>query len=232
MWQDAHCAAFVRVVAVGARHALRVHAALQERPPFVDLVALLAVGLVQAFREQRRPVVIEEGAPRVVAAGDLPTSRVALRAHLDLAGSRARAAARGDAGLRNGNPRHAAPLVEQHGEALPRILRGLRARFRPGGVIRARPVAGLAADVELRPLRVEGVLRAVVALHEIGGVAVGAHVVPVLLAAGPVQLVAGAQLLLRIEVEPALSALRLGARIPRDGEGLEAATRELEEVLL
>ena len=46
--------AAVRVVAVAAGHARAVHPALQERAPDVDLVALLAVGVVQAGREQRR----------------------------------------------------------------------------------------------------------------------------------------------------------------------------------
>src|SRR5204862_5923360 len=43
----------VRVVAVGAAHAARVHLALQERAVGEDLVLLLTVGPVEPFGEQR-----------------------------------------------------------------------------------------------------------------------------------------------------------------------------------
>ena len=50
----------VRVVAVAARHAGRVHAALQERPVLVDLVVDLAVGVIEPRVEQRRQVRVHE----------------------------------------------------------------------------------------------------------------------------------------------------------------------------
>ena len=74
----------VRLVAVAAGHALRVHAAREERAPVVDLVALLAVGVIEAGRQQRRHVVIRERLAGVVAVGELAAARVALRADVDL----------------------------------------------------------------------------------------------------------------------------------------------------
>ena len=47
----------VRVVAIGAAHALRVHLALQKRSVLVDLVQDLPVGVVETLVEQRRAVV-------------------------------------------------------------------------------------------------------------------------------------------------------------------------------
>src|SRR5262249_27025022 len=61
----------VRLVAVAAGDAGRVHAALEERAPRVDFVALLPVGPVERRREQRRQVVIEERPARGVVRPDL-----------------------------------------------------------------------------------------------------------------------------------------------------------------
>jgi len=80
---------------------------------------------------------------------------------------------------------------------------------RPGDVARPRPVAGLAADVDVGPGGGVTVGLLVVVLAQVGRVAVGALVVPVLVDAGPVQRIAGLQLLIGIEVEPALPALVL-----------------------
>ena len=62
----AHCVALgaqlsaVRVVTIAARHAARLHPALQERPPDVHLIALLSVGMVQRSAEQCRAIVVEK----------------------------------------------------------------------------------------------------------------------------------------------------------------------------
>ena len=44
--------------------------------------------------------------------------------------------------------------------------------------------------------------------------------------------IAGPQMLAGIEVEPALAAFRLGARIPGDAEGLQPSAGHLDEILL
>ena len=57
----------------------------------------------------------------------------------------------------------------------------------PGNVTRALAVAGLATHTDLRPCRVELILGGVVVLVHVVVVAVGAHEIPVLRVAGPVQ---------------------------------------------
>ena len=92
--------------------------------------------------------------------------------------------------------------------------------------LRARPVARLAGDVELGPRGVVRSVVCVVALADVRRVALGAHVVPVL--AMPVQWrrSPGGDGLVRVEVEPALSALGLArARVPGERQGLPAAVR-------
>lgn len=79
---------------------------------------------------------------------------------------------------------------------------------------------------------VEGFGFGVVVLLQIGGVAVGALVVPVLVDAGPVQVVTGLELLLRVEVEPTLAAFLLRAAVPGNTEGLQAAAGKFDQVLL
>jgi len=178
----------VRVVAVAARHARAVHPALQERTPDEHLVALLAVGVIEARRQQRRQVVIHQRGASLPAFGDLRATRVAGTADFDLAAApelrRAlRVSARGI-----DLPRGAAPFVERNRQALRRVGRWLA--FRPGEMRGTRAVARLAADADLRPLRGERVLRGVVALAHVRGVTVGAHEVPVLRTLRPVQFVA------------------------------------------
>ena len=75
-------------------------------------------------------------------------------------------------------------------------------------------------------------LRGVVVLVHVGRVALGAHEVPVL--RGRVQCSGSvvSDVLLRIEVKPALAALRLRARIPGDRERLHAAVGRFDQVLL
>src|SRR4029453_6205015 len=99
-------------------------------------------------------------------------------------------------------------------------------------VPRARAVAALAAHADLRPGGGIAVLGRVVVLAKPGGVAVGAHEVPVVLRARPVQFVPGRDTLTGLEVEPALAALFPGARIPGHRERLQAAARQLYEILL
>src|SRR6476659_6072010 len=104
--------ATVRVVAVAAGDAVRVHPALQERAPDVDFVALLAVGVIERPPEQRRAIVIEERLTRRVTFENLAAARVALRTHLNfsLAGARTRS---DRLAIRAGSsPGHAAPFIQ------------------------------------------------------------------------------------------------------------------------
>ena len=89
----------VRVVAVRAGDAGRVHLALEERAVLVDLVLDLAVGEVEALLEERRPVRLQERLAVDVVVGDDRAPRVAPRAGLDLGARGAGDAALRDAGL-------------------------------------------------------------------------------------------------------------------------------------
>jgi hypothetical protein len=67
---------------------------------------------------------------------------------------------------------------------------------------------------------------------EIGGVALGALVVPGLVKARPVERSAGRELLLRVEVEPALPADVLRPTVPGKAQSLVAPAGKGDEVLL
>jgi hypothetical protein len=219
----------VRLVAVAAGHARVEHAALQERAPGEHFVALLAVGVIEPRVQQRRPIVIQERGACAVALGDLAAARMALRADLHLDVGRARRAAHEIAGRRVRLPARAAAFVEPDGQA-PRRVRGTR--LRQLDVHRSRPVARFAADGDLGIRGAERVRRRVVVLAHVGRMTVRAHEVPVLRAAGPVQLVAVVDAVVRIQVEPALPAPFARTRVPRDRQRLHAAVGELDQVLL
>ena len=88
----------VRVVAVSARDAGLVHAALQERTVFVNLVLLLAVGVIQMLVEQRRFVRLHEGTPGNVILRQRAAPCVTTRAGFELSGRLAGFVATRDAG--------------------------------------------------------------------------------------------------------------------------------------
>jgi len=67
----------MRIVAVGAGHARRIHPALQERPEFEDFVALLAIGVIEGRLEQRRMKSVKKTRDARGIVGELRASRVA-----------------------------------------------------------------------------------------------------------------------------------------------------------
>ena len=97
---------------------------------------------------------------------------------------------------------------------------------------RTGSVAGLAADRHLGVAGVVSACRVVVALADIRRVAVRAHEVPVLRALRPVQFVAMVEHFFGVLAEPALSAGLFRPRVPGDRHRLQAAARQLDEVLL
>ena len=105
-------------------------------------------------------------------------------------------------------------------------------RVGPGDVGGAGTVARLAGHVDLRPGGRIGVGGGIVVLAQLGRVAFRAHEIPGLVDAGPVQRVAGPEVPVGVEMEPALPALIFGPRIPRDAERLHPAVRERDQVLL
>src|ERR1700750_1027177 len=93
-------------------------------------------------------------------------------------------------------------------------------------------MTGLAADADLGPTRGKTVVRRVVVLLHAGGMALGAHEIPILIELGPMQDVVVADLLAGIEVEPALPAFVLWPRVPGDRQRLDAAVGKFDQVLL
>ncbi len=194
----------VRLVAMAAGDSARRHLALQEGADLEHLVLDLSVDEVEAILQQLRA----PGVVHALVGGVLPqphAARVADAASIELLGLRV-------------HPGHQVP----RGCA---VLRGLDVR-------RAGAVAALAAVAELAPLAVEPTGRVREALAEAGGVAVAAHVIPVLPRAHPEERIPGRHVGLRIQVEPALAAARALARVPGERQRLDAPVVQLHQVLL
>ena len=94
-----------------------------------------------------------------------------------------------------------------------------------------RPVTRFAADVDLGESRVIAVGRQIKILLQIGRVAIGAHGVPVLRDAGPVQRIARLETFVldvgRSHIEPLAFY-----RVPRDSQHLHPAIGKLNHILL
>ncbi len=227
----------VRVMAVAAGHALGEHLALAERAVFIDLVLDLAVRVIEAALEQRDEMRVGERPVRQPVLRQLGAARVAAPANLELGAGRQRRAALRRAARRVRDPSDAGPLVEGDGQTV--VGRGNREKtppialsFGPGDVLRSGTVARLARHVDVGPCRPIPVARREVVLVQIRRVALGAHEVPVLIYARPMQDVVVADRLIGMKVEPALAASRALPRIPRDRQCLKAPTREGDQVLL
>ena len=219
----------VRIMAVRATDARRVHLALQERAPDEDLVLLLTVGVVQPLAQGDREEVIEQRIAGTPTFRELAAPRMAGRADGVPLRFGTRLTASGVAALRIDRPSHTATFVEQHGE--PAVC-ALRAAACPLQVSLAGTVTGFTADRDFGVTGVVAALRVVMTLTHLRRVTVGAHDVPVLRATRPVQFVAMIERLLRVLTEPALATLGLGARVPSDRHGLQAAARQCHKVLL
>src|SRR5579871_5137810 len=84
----------------------------------------------------------------------------------------------------------------------------------PMDMPRAPTMACFATDADFGPCRVETVVDGVIVLLHAGRMAFGAHEVPVLVELGPVQHIVVLDLLIGIEMKPALAALILRPAIP------------------
>ena len=93
----------------------------------------------------------------------------------------------------------------------------------PGHVVRRRAVTGLAGDIDFRPGRRKGFCLRVVILLQVGGVTGGAAAVPVLARACPVQYIIMGNGFIRVEMKPALAALRSRPRIPGNAQRLQSS---------
>ena len=102
----------------------------------------------------------------------------------------------------------------------------------PLDMARAGAMAGLTGDADVGPGSVVTVFRQSVVLLQVGGVAIGAHEVPVLQWAGPVQDVAVVDLFVGVEMEPPLASRGGGSAVPGDAQGLITSIRKSDEILL
>ena len=230
----------VRIVAVAAGDAGGEHLALLERAVVVDLVAHLPVGVIEAAaraarRHGCRTAIGREPSPRRSRRGARGRGR---RSRPPCAGSAGGALRCGIAGRGIDRPGRRC-CARRSGRPGPcgsssscRTATSSAWSPRPGDMTRALAVAGLAADADLGPGRGEAVLRRIVVLAHAGRVALGAHEVPVLVELRPVQDVVVADLLVRIEVEPALAALVLRPAVPGDRERLQPAVGKFDQILL
>ena len=75
-------------------------------------------------------------------------------------------------------------------------------------------------------------VRSVVVLAQVGRMAIGAHVVPVLIDTGPVASVTRRDLLTGIQKEPPLAAALARARVPGDSQRLQTSAGHRDEILL
>ncbi len=93
-------------------------------------------------------------------------------------------------------------------------------------------MTGLTANIHVSECRRVAVRGQVEILAHIGGVAVGAHIVPGLVTPCPVQRITGGKLLVGIQKIPPLPALFLGPTVPRDAECLISPVGKFDQILL
>ena len=93
-------------------------------------------------------------------------------------------------------------------------------------------MTSLTADVYFRPRGLEGFAFHAVVFLQIGGMTLGAHVVPVLFTSGPVQRILVRNEFVRINVVPALATLSTAPGIPDDGQHLYMTIGHLDQILL
>ena len=224
----------MRVVTVRARHAGAVHPALEERAVVVHLVSLLSVGEVEARLDQGRDVVIEQRCAGRVAFRDVRAQCVALGARLDLPIGGARRTAMCGRRGRIPHPLCRVSLGELRRQPIvvPDELAEKGWVRSPARMSRAGSVTRLARHVDLRARRVEFAGRGVISLPHAGRVAIGAHEVPVVLCARPMELVGVGDNHARVEREPPLTALCRGPRVPRDRQCLNAPAGKVDQILL
>ena len=177
----------MRLVTIAAGHTRVKHPALDEGAVLVDFIFDLSVGVVQIVIEQCDPVVVADRLAMDVILVDLAAPRMASRAHLDFACGPARDTAPRVAADRIDNPGRIAALVERDQQAIGfRIAEPRSAVFvRPRHMTGARPVAGLARDVDFRVSGGIGARAEIIVLAQVGRMAIGAHEIPVLI--DPVQ---------------------------------------------
>src|SRR5262249_5820170 len=149
------------------------------RAPVVDLVAHLTVVPVESGIDKRESMCIERRPAVRLVVGKSRSAPMTAPAGIDFACLRARRASLRGPRIGNWRPGNAPALVKRDDETLGALgALPVRRLPRPCDVIRSRPVACFARDIELRPCRVKRVVARVVVLPEIRRVTLGALEVP------------------------------------------------------
>ena len=153
----------MRIMAVAANDALRIHQALFKQMIVENFVLHLAVVFKEVFGQERRQMRIQQRLARTPSFVDLAAPRMAMRAKLNFVRGRTRRAFCRAADFWIGRPFDFFPTRVASVEALvgpPRIAPA----FRPIEMISARPMAKLATDSYLGETRVKTVLLRIVSL--------------------------------------------------------------------
>ena len=239
----------VGIMTVAANDPLMVHAALDEGAEDKDLVLDLAVREIEVRLQQGQPKALVQGLAGFDLVPDAAAPGMAAGAGLGLEVGSPGWLATGFASLGGKLPGAAIAILQVHQQPPGRIIRRggngrlIRAcptrRRRPsGGGLGPRQMAGtgamagLAGDVDLRVTGVVALALGVIALLQVRGMAVRALIIPGLIRRRPVQRMAVVYRLVRVEMEPVLPPLLLGAGIPGQAQALEPPARELDQILL
>ena len=176
----------VGLVAIAASHTSMEHPALDEGAVLVNFAFDLTVRKIEVFIQERDAIVIADRLPVHVVFMKLAATRVASRAHLDLARRSARSAPAGIARRRVDEPVRISAFIEGDCQAFVCAeLIPIAPLPCPRKVIGTRSVAGLASDSDLGVRRCIGPALRIVVLADVGGVTIRAQVIPSLIDTGP-----------------------------------------------
>src|SRR5208283_716541 len=208
----------VRLMAIAARHAGLEHPALNEGAVFVVLLLYLSVGKIQVFVEQRDAIVVARGLSVDIVFVNLTATRVTSRAHLYFSLRLTRRSSTRVSGRRIDHPYNPSAFIQRDRQAFVGKILPIALLLCPRHVIRPRPVARFTSNVDSGVGRVVSARLQVVVLANISRMAVGAHVIPVLIDAGPMPRISKGDLLTGIEKEPSLAAALARAAVPCHSE--------------
>ncbi|KFB72832.1 MAG: hypothetical protein AW09_001951 [Candidatus Accumulibacter phosphatis] len=222
----------VRLMAIHAGDTVLMHPALQERTPDIDLFTLLAIGMVVGRGKHRQAMAVFERCAGLAVFAERRAAGVTGSATVH-SGRVGRAVAHREPGVFGREFPRFVPTALQCRQALAALGR----IGRPGlpGPVEVRgcgAVAGFAGNIDFAESGLVGLAGRVVALVQIGRMALGALQRPVMVNTGPVQGIPVIHFLPWIEVEPALASLTLRPRIPGNRQHLITPAGKRDQVLL
>ena len=93
-------------------------------------------------------------------------------------------------------------------------------------------VTGFAGNVDFRPAGFESILLQGIVFTNVGRVTLGAHVIPVVIEARPMQRIFVVHFLVGVKMKPTLATLLGCARVPTDAQRLVTSSGKLDQILL